>query len=50
LPGRIMISAMGLVVAALSVTGVVIWWRKRRARGRVTQSARERASSWAPAE
>jgi uncharacterized iron-regulated membrane protein len=29
--GRIMISAMGLVVAALSVTGVVIWYRKRRA-------------------
>ncbi len=32
LPGRILISAMGLVVAALSVTGVVIWLRKRRAR------------------
>ncbi len=32
LPGRILISAMGLVVAALSVTGVWIWWRKRRAR------------------
>jgi uncharacterized iron-regulated membrane protein len=32
LPGRILISAMGLAVAALSVTGVVIWWRKRRAR------------------
>lgn len=32
MPGRILISAMGLVVAALSVTGVVIWWRKRRAR------------------
>ena len=32
LPGRIIISAMGLVVAALSVTGVVIWYRKRRAR------------------
>lgn len=34
LPGRILISAMGLVVAALSVTGVVIWARKRRARRR----------------
>lgn len=33
LPGRIMISAMGLVVAGLSVTGVYIWWRKRRAIG-----------------
>ncbi|MGJ5179985.1 PepSY-associated TM helix domain-containing protein [Bradyrhizobium oligotrophicum] len=32
LPGRILISLMGLVVAALSVTGVVIWDRKRRAR------------------
>jgi uncharacterized iron-regulated membrane protein len=32
LPGRILQSAMGLVVAALSVTGVVIWHRKRRAR------------------
>lgn len=32
LPGHILISAMGLVVAVLSVTGVVIWWRKRRAR------------------
>ena len=32
LPGRILISTMGLVVAALSVTGVVIWHRKRRAR------------------
>jgi uncharacterized iron-regulated membrane protein len=34
LPGRILISAAGLVVAALSVTGVVIWERKRRARRR----------------
>ena len=32
LPGRILISAMGIVVAALSVTGIVIWARKRRAR------------------
>jgi uncharacterized iron-regulated membrane protein len=32
LPGRILISFTGLVVAALSVTGVVIWWKKRRAR------------------
>lgn len=32
IPGRILISVMGLVVAVLSVTGVVIWWRKRRAR------------------
>ncbi|MDC8759906.1 PepSY-associated TM helix domain-containing protein [Janthinobacterium fluminis] len=32
LPGRVMISAMGALVAMLSVTGVVIWLRKRRAR------------------
>lgn len=32
LPGRILISVMGLVVAMLSVTGIVIWVRKRRAR------------------
>jgi uncharacterized iron-regulated membrane protein len=32
LPGRILISFTGLVVAALSVTGVVIWLRKRQAR------------------
>jgi uncharacterized iron-regulated membrane protein len=32
LPGRIAVSLMGVVVAVLSVTGVVIWWRKRRAR------------------
>lgn len=32
LPGRILISVMGLVAAALSVTGVVIWYRKRAAR------------------
>jgi uncharacterized iron-regulated membrane protein len=30
LPGRILISAMGVVVAMLSVTGVIIWLRKRR--------------------
>jgi len=32
LPGRILISFVGIVVAALSVTGVVIWWKKRKAR------------------
>ncbi|WP_374573763.1 PepSY-associated TM helix domain-containing protein [Phenylobacterium sp.] len=32
LPGRILISATGIAVAALSITGVVIWLRKRRAR------------------
>jgi uncharacterized iron-regulated membrane protein len=32
LPGRILISVMGIVVAALSVTGVIVWARKRSAR------------------
>jgi uncharacterized iron-regulated membrane protein len=49
LPGRILISVMGLVVAALSVTGVVIWYRKLRARRAVQRSRAER-STLAPAE
>ncbi|WP_091471726.1 PepSY-associated TM helix domain-containing protein [Methylophilus rhizosphaerae] len=32
LPGRILISVMGLVVAILSVTGLYLWWKKRKAR------------------
>lgn len=32
LPGRILISAMGVIVAMLSITGIVIWARKLRAR------------------
>lgn len=32
LPGRILISIMGVVIAMLSITGVIIWWRKSRAR------------------
>jgi uncharacterized iron-regulated membrane protein len=32
LPFRIFIFLMGIVVAALSITGVIIWWRKRRSR------------------
>ena len=39
LAGRIVISAMGLGVAMLSVTGVVIWLRKRRARLAVRRPA-----------
>lgn len=34
LPGRILIAIAGLSVAALSVTGVLIWWKKRRNRAR----------------
>ena len=41
LPGRILISALGLVVALLSVTGVVIWLKKRNARVRSARRASE---------
>ncbi|WP_407928085.1 PepSY-associated TM helix domain-containing protein [Herminiimonas arsenitoxidans] len=34
IPGRILISIMGLLVSMLSVTGVVIWWKKRKGRAR----------------
>lgn len=30
LPGRILIAFIGLAVAGLSITGIIIWWRKRR--------------------
>ncbi|MGC4062935.1 MAG: PepSY-associated TM helix domain-containing protein [Aquabacterium sp.] len=32
LPYRIFITVLGLIIVTLSVTGVIIWWRKRRAR------------------
>ena len=35
LPGRIMISILGLLVAMLSVTGIIIWQRKRWACARI---------------
>lgn len=31
LPGRIVVCVLGVMVALLSVTGVVVWWHKRRA-------------------
>jgi uncharacterized iron-regulated membrane protein len=37
-PGRILISAMGLVVAMLSITGIVIWWRKHKSHKRYLYS------------
>jgi uncharacterized iron-regulated membrane protein len=43
LPGRILISLMGLVVAGLSVTGVVIWLRKRKAEQALSSRAQQRA-------
>lgn len=34
LPGRILIAVAGIATALLSVTGIVIWWKKRRGRSR----------------
>ena len=34
MPGRILMSVMGLIVAMLSITGIYIWLKKRRARKR----------------
>jgi uncharacterized iron-regulated membrane protein len=42
IPGRILISLMGLVVALLSVTGVYIWYKKRFARLQVAWNRRKR--------
>lgn len=41
LPGRILISLSGLVLATLSITGVVIWWKKRQTRA-IPRHARNR--------
>ena len=38
-PGRVLVSLLGVAVAALSVTGVLLWARKRRAR-RVAEVSR----------
>lgn len=50
LPGRILVSVMGLVVAALSVTGVVVWHRKRTSRLRRRASTPHGAGVRSPAE
>ncbi|RIA19376.1 putative iron-regulated membrane protein [Ectopseudomonas oleovorans] len=47
LPGRILVSLLGLVVAGLSLTGLVIWAKKRRSR--VLADQRSRAASQAMA-
>lgn len=38
LPGRIMVSMLGLVVAMLSLTGIVLWQRKRLVRARIMEN------------
>ncbi|MBG0801773.1 PepSY domain-containing protein [Methylocystis sp. H4A] len=47
LPYRILVCALGLVIAMLSVTGVYIWWKKRAAR---LAHVRQAAPRPAPAE
>lgn len=41
-PGRALVSLMGLMMAALSVTGVYIWYKKRLSRLRAQVSRRDR--------
>lgn len=45
LPGRILVSFMGLAVAVLSATGIVIWARKRAARATVQRTGATQANS-----
>lgn len=40
LPGRILVAALGVAVAVLSVTGVLIWLRKARARRHAARTSR----------
>ncbi|HUE91599.1 PepSY-associated TM helix domain-containing protein [Pseudomonas sp.] len=41
MPGRILVSLLGLAVAMLSLTGIVIWAKKRRSRVRSEQRIRQ---------
>ncbi len=41
LTGRILIAVMGVVIAGLAITGVAVWWMKRK--GRVGRKAKARA-------
>lgn len=42
LPGRVLMSALGAMVAMLSVTGVLIWARKRAARSHAAKASQSR--------
>ena len=37
-PMKIFVSLMGLTMAILTITGVVVWWKKRHARRRTAES------------
>ena len=41
-PFKLFISLMGMAVAMLSMTGVIIWWRKRKARVRAQLNVKKR--------
>ena len=45
LPGRILICLSGLVVAMLSVTGIIVWWKKRAPLAITRQRARAKTPS-----
>lgn len=45
-PMQVFVSLVGVVVAALSVTGVVIWWQRRRARQRAERAATAAPRAW----
>ncbi|MDY7026052.1 MAG: PepSY-associated TM helix domain-containing protein [Pseudomonadota bacterium] len=45
LPFRIFVTILGLVIAMLSVTGVIIWWRKFKARRRAAAKKARAAAS-----
>ncbi len=47
IPGRVLMSFLGLAVAALSVTGVLIWARKRRSRLRAQAQRQQREQALA---
>ena len=37
LPYRVLVTVLGLAIIALSLTGILVWWRKRHARQRVSR-------------
>lgn len=45
LGGRILVSALGLAIAALSATGLLLWLRKRRAKSRMSHARPDRTRS-----
>jgi len=51
-PGRVLVSVLGLLVALVSVTGVIIWARKRRARVSARKSPLQKVTTegWAASQ